>query len=138
MKSEVLKAAFSARRPERFFEVLERYSIFQKDSIWKKYGLWSLTEETLSGGISGEEQSGNQNRNGLSVIRGGGIKRLKSLKEQPENGHRDYELSEKEILQRVGQILDNIEVHHREWTGGRNRSIPLSKQELLQVVCQWI
>ena len=34
-------------------------------SVWKKYGLWPVTEEMLSSGIFGEEVSNNQGRNGL-------------------------------------------------------------------------
>jgi hypothetical protein len=90
-------------------------------NIWKKYGLWPPPEEMLSGGIFGEEESNNQVRNGLSVISGGGSKKLKSLKEHFESGRPDFELSERVILQEAKRILDNIEVHHREWSGGRTR-----------------
>ena len=38
--------------------------------VWKKYGLWPVTEQMLSSGIFGEEVSNNQGRNGLSVISG--------------------------------------------------------------------
>ncbi|MGO9121431.1 MAG: hypothetical protein ACLQPD_27950 [Desulfomonilaceae bacterium] len=48
-----------------------------------------------------------------------------------ENAHRQSELSEKEILQRVRKILDTIEVHHREWTGGRNRKYSTLKTRVI-------
>ncbi|MGO9121437.1 MAG: hypothetical protein ACLQPD_27985 [Desulfomonilaceae bacterium] len=41
------------------------------------------------------------------------------------------ELSEKEILQGVRKILDSIEVHHREWTGGRNRKYSTFKTRVI-------
>ena len=56
-------------------------------------------------------ESRNQGKNGLTVISGGGKKRLKSLKEHSENGRHEPELSEREILQSVRKILDKIEVH---------------------------
>jgi len=90
--------------------------------IWKKYGLWPPPEEMLSerkAGVKREEQSRNQGKNGLKVISGGANKRLKSLKEHAENGRHDPELSEKKILQSIRKILEKIEVHHKEWTGGR-------------------
>jgi hypothetical protein len=100
-------------------------------NMWKKYGLWPAPEEILSGGIFGEEQSRNQNRNGLSVIGGGGSNKLKRPKDPSENDHTQSELSEKEILQRVRKILDSIEVHHREWTGGRNRKYSTFKTRVI-------
>ena len=36
-------------------------------------------------------------------------------------GHREPELSEKEILLGVRKILDTIEIHHKEW--GRRRRL---------------
>ncbi len=98
--------------------------------IWKKYGLWPVTEKMLSGGIFREDDSRNQNRNGLSVISGGGTKRIKKLKDPSENGFLESELSEKEILQGVRRILDKIEVHHREWSGGRNRKYSTIKTKI--------
>ncbi len=47
----------------------------------------------------------------------GGSKKLKSLKGHSENGHDECELSEKMILQGVRKILDEIEVHRREYGG---------------------
>jgi hypothetical protein len=88
--------------------------------IWKKYGLWPPSEEMLSGkssGVGGESR--NQSKNGLTVISGGGKKKLTSLKEHSENGRHASDLSEKLILQGVRRILESIEVHHKEWTGGR-------------------
>lgn len=46
-------------------------------------------------------------------------KRLKALKDHAENDYRESELSEKQLLQGMLKILDAIEVHHKEWTGGR-------------------
>lgn len=76
-------------------------------------------EEMLRGGVLGDEESKNQRKNGLTVIAGGGKKRLKALKNDSRNNHLEGELPDKEILQRVRKIMDTIEVHHREWTGGR-------------------
>jgi hypothetical protein len=100
-------------------------------NVWKKYRLWPVTEEILSSGIFGEEESNNQGRNGLTVIPGGGTKKLRSLKEHSENGYRESELSEKEILQGARKILDNIEIHHKEWTGGRNRKYSTLKTRVI-------
>jgi hypothetical protein len=36
-------------------------------------------------------------------------------------------LSQKEIFQEVRKILDTIEVHHEEWTGGRMKKYSLLK-----------
>ncbi|MGO9118121.1 MAG: hypothetical protein ACLQPD_10985 [Desulfomonilaceae bacterium] len=33
--------------------------------VWKKYKLWPVTEEMVSAGIFGEEESNNQSKNGL-------------------------------------------------------------------------
>ncbi len=100
-------------------------------NIWKKYGLWPVAEEMLSSGIFGEENSRNQGRNGLSVIRGGGTKRIKSLKEHSENGHRESELSEKEILRGMRKILDTIETRKKEWTGGKRKKYSTIKTILI-------
>jgi hypothetical protein len=90
-------------------------------SVWRKYGLWPVTEKMLSSGLFGEDDSRNQSRNGLSVISGGGSKRIKRFKEPSEDGCLESDLTEKEILQGMRKILESIEVHHREWSGGRNR-----------------
>jgi hypothetical protein len=100
-------------------------------NIWKKYGLWPVTEGILSSGILGEENSRNQNRNGLSVISGGAIKKPWKLKDPSENGSFECDLSEKEILQGVRKILESIEVHHREWSGGRNRKYSRFKTRVI-------
>ncbi len=100
-------------------------------NVWKKYGLWPATKEMRSGGIFGEEDSRNQNRNGLSVIIGGGSKRIKRLKGPSENGYLESELSEKEILRGVRKILDSIQVHHREWTGGRFKKYSMTKTRVI-------
>ncbi len=99
--------------------------------VWKKYRLWPVTEKRLSGGIFGEEVSNNQGRNGLSVISGGGSKRIKRLKDLSENGFIESDLSEKEILQGMRKILESIPVHHREWTGGRNRKYSTLKTRVI-------
>ncbi len=96
-------------------------------NIWKKYGLWPVTEEMLSSAIFGEEHSRNQNRNGLSVISGRGAKKLRKLKDPSENGYIESDLSEKEILQGMRKILDTIQVHHKEWTGGRMKKYSMIK-----------
>ncbi len=100
-------------------------------NVWKKYGLWPVTEEMLSGGIFGEEDSRNQNRNGLSVISGGGTKKIRRLKDPSENDYRESELSEKEILQGARKVLDEIEIHHKEWTGGRLKKYSTVKTRLI-------
>jgi hypothetical protein len=97
--------------------------------VWKKYGLWPVTEEMLSAGAFGDEESRNQ-KNGLSVIPGG-TKKLISLKEHSERGRPEFELSEKEILKGVRSILDKIEVHHKEWTGGRLKKYSVIKTKIL-------
>jgi hypothetical protein len=89
-------------------------------NIRKKYGLWPPPDKILSGESVGELI--NQGKNGLTVIAGGRNRKVRSIKEHSENDYPDSELSEKEILQGVRKILDSIEVHHREWTGGRNRT----------------
>ncbi|MGO9572351.1 MAG: hypothetical protein ACLP5H_32955 [Desulfomonilaceae bacterium] len=99
-------------------------------NVWRKYGLWPPTEEILKGRIDREDESNNQGRNGLKVITGGGQKKLKTLKEHVENGRHEPELSEKEILQSVRKILDKIEVHHKEWTGGRMKKYSMIKTKV--------
>jgi len=88
-------------------------------NVWKKYGLWPPSEEMLGSGDAGRQESRNQGKNGLKVIPGGGQNKLKSLKGRPENRQSDGELSEKEILRGARMVLESIEVHHKEWTGGR-------------------
>ncbi len=48
-----------------------------------------------------------------------------------ENAHHESELSEKEILQRVRKILDSIQVHHKEWTGGRMKKYSTLKTRVI-------
>ena len=98
-------------------------------NVWKKYELWPVSEEMISGGIFGEEESRIQ-KNGLSVTTGGGTKKIKRLKDPSEKGFLESELSEKEILQAVRKILDKIEVHHREWSGGRTRKYSTIKTKV--------
>ena len=98
--------------------------------VWKKYGLWPVTEKMVSSGIFGEDDSGNQGRNGLSVISGGGTKRIRKLKD-PSIGYLESDLSEKEILRGVREILDTVQVHHKEWTGGRLKKYSTIKTKLI-------
>ncbi len=101
--------------------------------IWAKCGLWPPPPRILNERITGitrEEQSSVQSKNGLTIITGGGKNRLKSLKEHSENGHREPELSEREILKSVMKILDKIEVHHKEWTGGRMKKYSTVKTKV--------
>ncbi len=86
---------------------------------WKTNGLWPLSEA--------QRGTAPSNRNGLSVIEGGvpgqkklGLSALLKASGVSSNAERT-ELSEREILQRVGKILDKIEVRKREWTGGRRK-----------------
>jgi len=91
--------------------------------IWKEYGLWPPSEELLSGRIVGDDESSFQRTNGFKIIRGGAGKVRRLI--APE------ELSEKEILQQVRKILDKIEVHHKEWTGGRLKKFSVIKTKIL-------
>jgi hypothetical protein len=87
---------------------------------WKEYGLWpppgEAEEEMRSG--TGRAESRIQKEPHLTVIPGNGGKRRK-LREHTVDRDQRPELSEKEILQIMRKILDEIEVHHKEWTGGR-------------------
>jgi hypothetical protein len=96
-------------------------------NMWKKYGLWPPPEEILSCGSVGDEESSTQGKNGMTIISGGGSQRLNRLKEVSESGNGAYELSEKQILRGMLKILDNIEVHHKEWTGGRLKKYSTTK-----------
>jgi hypothetical protein len=69
--------------------------------------------------------------NDLSVISGGGTKRIKRLKDPSENGCLESELSEKEILRGVRKIPESIEVHHKEWTGGRVKKYSMIKAKVI-------
>ncbi|MGO9571730.1 MAG: hypothetical protein ACLP5H_29745 [Desulfomonilaceae bacterium] len=100
-------------------------------SVWRKYGLWPPPEEMLSGKSSGVVgQSRHQGKNGLTVIPGGGQKKLKSLKAHTDNSDHTPDLSEKLILQGVRRILESIEVHHKEWTGGRMKKYSTLKTKV--------
>ena len=78
---------------------------------WKEYSLWPPPKELLDRRTIGDDESRFQGKNGLKVIPGLG------------RGRRQIdELSEQDILQRVGKILESIEVHKRErGTGGRRK-----------------
>jgi len=89
--------------------------------IWREYNLWPPSEGILSG-ATGEGESRFQGKNGLKVITGPGRVR------RPIDAE---ELSEKEILRRVAKILDSIEVHHKEWTGGRLKKYSLIKTRII-------
>jgi len=90
-------------------------------NIWKKYGLWPPSEEILNGIDISQANSRFQGKNGLKLIFGAG------------RGRRQIdELSEKDILQRVGKILDTIEVHKRErGTGGRRKIYSLTRTKII-------
>lgn len=95
---------------------------------WKKNGLWPPSEV--------QKESASRNKNGLTVINGRSSGRRKMglsdlLKESLPNPipHRP-ELSEKEILQKVRKILDTIEVHEKEWTGGRTKKYATLKKRV--------
>jgi hypothetical protein len=95
---------------------------------WKEYGLWPPSEETAREtrtGI-GRGESRIQKEPHLTVIPGNGGKRRK-LKEHTVERDQRPELSEKEILQMMRKILYSIEVHHKEWTGGRLRKYSTTK-----------
>jgi len=91
--------------------------------IWQEYGLWPPSEEILNGGDIGKDESRHQGKNGLKVITGAGRK-VRRLMDSSE-------ISEKEILQMVREILDKIEVHHKEWSGGRTRKYSTIKTRVL-------
>lgn len=99
-------------------------------NIWKKYGLWPPTEEMLGTGDAGGQESRNQGKNGLTLLSGGGQK-LRSLKDRPQDGQSAGQFSEKEILQGARKVLETIEVHHKEWTGGRLKKYSTVKTRVL-------
>ncbi len=85
---------------------------------WKTNGLWPPSEA--------QEKAALTNKNGLTVVNGGNAGQRKLglsalLKASGVTPSAPSELSEKEILQRVGKILDGIETRKREWTGGRRK-----------------
>jgi hypothetical protein len=90
--------------------------------IWKEYSLWPPPEELLNGRIVGND-SRFQGKNGLKVIPGlGRVRRVIDASQ----------LSEKDILKRVGKILDTIEVHKRErGTGGRRKIYSLTRTKII-------
>jgi hypothetical protein len=95
---------------------------------WKEYGLWpppgEAAEEMRTG--TGRAESRNQEGRHLKLIPGNGGKRRK-LKEHTVDREQRPELSEREILQMMRKILDTIEVHHKEWTGGRLKKYSTTK-----------
>jgi hypothetical protein len=95
---------------------------------WKQYGLWppseEKAEETRTG--IGKEESRIQKEPHLTVIPGNGGKRRK-LKEHTVDRDQRPELSEKVILKLMRKILETIEVHHKEWTGGRLKKYSTTK-----------
>jgi hypothetical protein len=95
---------------------------------WKEYGLWpppgEAAEEMRTG--TGRAESRIQGQSHLTVIPGNGGKRRK-LKERTVDRDQRPELSEKENLQMMRKILDTIEVHHKEWTGGRLKKYSTTK-----------
>lgn len=97
-------------------------------NTWKKNGLWPPSEA--------QKASPPRNKNGLTVINGRSSGRRKMglsdlLKESlPNPTPHPPEPSEKEILQRVRKILDTIEVHEKEWTGGRTKKYATLKKRV--------
>ncbi len=96
---------------------------------WKNNGLWPPSEA--------QEKAALTNKNGLTVVNGGnagtrklGLSALLKASGVSSNDERT-ELSEKEILQRVGKILDKIEVRKREWTGGRRKKYSTLKTKVI-------
>ncbi len=83
----------------------------------------------MTGVIEGEE-SRNQGKNGLTIISGGGQTKLKSLKAHIDSNGHTPDLSEKQILLGIRKILDSIEVHHKEWTGGRMKKYSTLKTKV--------
>src|SRR5208283_3624645 len=85
-------------------------------NTWKKNGLWPPSES--------QKDSAPRNKNGLTVINGRNAGQRKIglsdlLKESlPNPTPLPPELSEKEILKKVLKILETIQVHEKEWTGG--------------------
>ncbi len=99
--------------------------------IWEKYGLWPPSNGIFSdkgSGVVGESRI--QSKNGLKVITGGGQKKLKSLKAHSDSNDHTPDLSEKQILLGIRKILDSIEVHHKEWTGGRMKKYSMTKTKV--------
>lgn len=92
--------------------------------MWKQYGLWPPSPELIEV-KEPETGSGKESRNQmeprLTVISGNGIKKRKILREHVDSAASKKGLSEEEILRKVRAILETIEVHHKEWTGGRRK-----------------
>jgi hypothetical protein len=63
-------------------------------------------------------------------ISGCGRKKIRSPKQPCKNTEQLPQLSEIEILQMVRKILGKIEVHEREWTGGRMRKYSSVKKRI--------
>jgi hypothetical protein len=97
-------------------------------NTWKKNGLWPPSEA--------QKESAPRNKNGLTVINGRSSGQRKIglsdlLKESlPNPTPHPPELSEKEILKRALKILDTIQVHEKEWTGGRTKKYAILKKRV--------
>jgi len=94
---------------------------------WKTNGLWPPSE--------GQKEAALNNKNGLRVVNGGAGQRKLGLsallKASGVTPSTPSELSEKEILQRVGKILDGIETRKKEWTGGRRKKYSPLKTKVI-------
>jgi len=97
-------------------------------STWKKNGLWPPSEA--------QKEFASRTKNGLTVIKGGNAGRRKvglsdlSKESLPNPTPLPPELTEKEILQKARKILDTIEVHEKEWTGGRTKKYGILKKRV--------
>ena len=97
-------------------------------NTWKKNALWPPSEP--------QEKAALTNKNGLTVVNGGnagqkrfGLSALLKASGVPSSPTRT-ELPEREILQGARKILDKIEVHHKEWTGGRMKKYSMIKTKV--------
>jgi hypothetical protein len=95
---------------------------------WKEYGLWPPSGQASGNMGPGTSRAESRNQEGhhLKLIPGNGGKRRR-LKEHTADRNQRPEISEKEVLQMMRKILDTIEVHHKEWTGGRLKKYSTTK-----------
>jgi hypothetical protein len=92
--------------------------------MWKQYGLWPPSAELIEATESETDkrkESRDQMEPHLTVIPGNGTKKRRTLRDHADGPVSKRGLSEEEILRKVKAILDAIEVHHKEWTGGRRK-----------------
>jgi hypothetical protein len=102
--------------------------------MWKQYGLWPPPAELIEARES-ETDKGKESRNQmephLTLIPGNGNKKRKILRERSDGTVSKRGLSEEEILRQVKAILEAIEVHHKEWTGGRRKKYSTTKTRVV-------